>query len=98
MNKQEISTILTQSGVGGLEKEIKKQKTTDFLGVIIMFIAVGICCAVILHRDHKEKQSEIQQFKYDYATKVGKQYGMAMDSLVKISENNGIENCVIKTK
>lgn len=96
MNKQEISTILTQSGVGGLEKEIKKIESDNFKGWCIILVCLIAVNCVILSRQNRISQSEIQQFKYDYATKVGKQYGMAMDSLVKISENNGIENCIIK--
>lgn len=92
MKKQEISTILTQSGIGGLEKEIAKR---EWISCIIVAFIIAINC-YILHISNRNTQSEIQQFKYDYAAKVGKQYGMAMDSLVKISENNGIENCVIK--
>ena len=96
MNRKEIADIITLSGIGGLEKEIKKREWIDFKGWLIAYLCIIACGCIILHRDHNQSKAEIQQFKYDYASKVGKQYGMAMDSLVKISQNNGIENCVKK--
>ena len=96
MNRKEIADIITLSGIGGLEKEIKKEVVkNDRWWFLFIFLTSVINCTVILTERHNSK-AEIQQFKYDYASKVGKQYGMAMDSLVKISQNNGIENCVKK--
>lgn len=96
MNRKEIADIITLSGIGGLEKEIKKElrnndKAWFFATLLVSTLWVGNW----LYTKHTA-ESEIQQFKYDYASKVGKQYGIAMDSLVKISQNNGIENCIIE--
>lgn len=93
MTKQEISTILTESGIGGLEKEIKKVEKQNLNCYLIVILCIVFINLWLLNDYEKSKRKEIQQFKFDYATKVGKQYGIAMDSLVKIADSKGIENC-----
>jgi hypothetical protein len=96
MNRKEIADIITLSGIGGLEKEIKKEVNRNDKEWLIAITLVSIFWVGSWLMERESARNEIQQFKYDYASKVGKQYGIAMDSLVKISQNNGIENCIIE--
>jgi uncharacterized ion transporter superfamily protein YfcC len=96
MNRKEIADIITLSGIGGLEKEIKnKIRKNDIVWALCFCLVLTIYIGIYCKQVQKDK-ANIHQFKYDYASKVGKQYGIAMDSLVKISQNNGIENCIVK--
>ena len=94
MTKQEISTILTESGVDGLEKEINSHNRQTFKEVVILGICLVLINIFIITKQNESNRIEIQQFKCDYAIKVGTKYGIAIDSLVKIVESNGIENCL----
>jgi hypothetical protein len=94
MTKKEISTILTESGVDGLEKEIKSHNRQTFKEIVILGICLVLINIFIITKQNESNRIEIQQFKCDYAIKVGTKYGIAIDSLVKIAESNGIENCL----
>jgi hypothetical protein len=94
MTKKEISTILTESGVDGLEKEIKSHNRQTFKEIVIFGIFFVLINIFIIKKMIECNRIEIQQFKCDYAIKVGTKYGIAIDSLVKIAESNGIENCL----
>ena len=96
MNRKEIADIITLSGIGGLEKEIKKEMYNNDKWWFLIVFLIAVSCSIMVLVDRDNNKAEIQQFKYDYASKVGKKYSIAMDSLVKISQNNGIENCVKK--
>lgn len=66
MNKEEISTILTQSGVGGLEKEIKKAifNNDKWWFLIVFLIAVSCSIMVMVGREPVviDNSKEVKEF------------------------------------
>jgi hypothetical protein len=80
----------------GIEKYLKRQRLNDFKGWVIVFVLIIFTSAYIHNKEIEINNRNLIKFKEDFTIQLLNKNKMFMDSLIRFSEENGIEKNIIK--
>lgn len=80
----------------GIEKYLKRQRLNDFKGWVIVIVLLIFTSAYIHNKEIEINNKNLIKFKEEFTIKLLNRNKIFMDSLIRYSEENGIEKNIIK--